>query len=86
MTLCACWGRAGFQFLVLPQLLGGLRVCWGWANTLVGKWEQMAVKALAFPGGGKGDPVPSSSAAVPHHGDVVRNVGLLGVRSSWRWR
>lgn len=77
MTLCVCWGHVGFQFLVLPQLLGGLRVCWGQAKTLVGKLEHMAAKALAFPGGGKGVPVPSSTAADPHCGDEVRNVGLL---------
>lgn len=61
----------------------GLCVCWGQAKTMVGKPEHMAAKALAFPGRRKGVPAPSSAAADPHLGDEVRNVGLLGVRSSW---
>lgn len=65
---------------------GGLCVCWGRAKTWVGKPEKMAAKALAFHRGGKGVSVPSSSAADPHHGDELRNVGLLGVRSGWQWR
>lgn len=55
-------------------------------KTLVGKPEHMAAKALAFPGRGKGVPIPSSTAADAHCGDEVRNVGLLSVRSSWCWR
>lgn len=86
MTLCACWGCAGFQFLVLPQLLGSYVSAGDGQTHWWGSQKKMAVKVLAFPGGGKGVPVPSSSAADPHHEDEVRNVGLLGVRSSWCWR
>lgn len=64
----------------------GVMCLLGMGKHIGGEAKKMAVKVLAFPGGGKGVPVPSSSAADPHHEDEVRNVGLLGVRSSWRWR
>lgn len=78
MTLCLL-GSCRISVPGSAQLLGGLHVYWGRAKTLVGKPEHSAAKGLAFPGGGKGVPVPSSTAADPHHGDEVRNVGLLGV-------